>query len=157
MAGQVTYPSAQFPGYPSVSVDCPDGWVPFPTPAAPLAVALEVEPGVFRANVVLAIARLEPGSTLAQVEETIARTLAGLPGYTRAERAVVEVDGRPGFRIEGSFTDPQVGVLVQAVQVLVVEHDGATDVIQLTGTCAASQVESVFAGIRDLQESVVIR
>lgn len=156
MAGQATYPSAQFPGYPTVSLDYPDGWSPLPTPASPLAVVLDAEPGAFRANVVTAIARLDAGATLDQVRSTIVGTFEGLPGYAEVGREELEVDGRPGFRIEGSFSDPQAGTLVQAVRVALVEHDGVTDVVQLTGTCTAPQVETVFGDIRSIQESVGI-
>jgi len=156
MAGQATYPSAEFPGYPTISLHYSDRWSPLRTPTTPLALVRDSGPGAFRANVVLAIARLDPGSTLAPVEEALTRSFAGLPGYVESARGTGELNGWATSTIDGSFTDPEVGTLVQSVTVVLAVHDGVTDAIQLTGTCSAAQSAEVLDEIHLILASAVI-
>jgi len=156
VAGQATYPSPEFPGYPTISLHYADRWSPLRTPTTPLALVRDSGPGAFRANIVMAIARLDPGSTLAPVDEALSRSFAGLPGYVESARGSGELGGWPSSWIDGRFTDPEVGTLVQSVRVVLVEHDGATDAIQLTGTCSAAQADEVLDEIRTILASAVI-
>ena len=59
--------------------------------------------------------------------------------------------GLPGFRIEGAFVHPQVGGLVQAARITVVDHGSAVDLVQLTGTCTAVQARGTLEEIRTIQ------
>lgn len=152
----IAYPSPQFPGYPQVTMDCPEGWSPLPIPQVHLAVAADVEEGKFRPNVVVVLSRLREDQTL---EATVADVLSRyepLPEYAEVGRAEADVSGFPGFRIECSWHDDTAGTVAQALRLAVVEHDGVRDLIQVTGTCRGTQVEVVWPWIRAIQDSVKV-
>lgn len=150
----LTYPSSTFPGFPAVVMDCPDGWSPRTLPEAQLAIVQERPEGEFRPNVVVVMQRMRPEQTVeAIIEEAVARFEA-TPGYEEVGRAVTTAGGLPSLRIEGAWTTPETGTLAQALRLVVAEHDGVRDVVEVTGTCAGHQVEEVWDEIRAVQDSV---
>ncbi|WP_425955073.1 LpqN/LpqT family lipoprotein [Xylanimonas sp. McL0601] len=153
---KIAYPSPQFPALPAVTLDCPDGWSPVPTPQAHLAVGLDVEEGQFRPNVVVILSRLLPGQTLEGTAADAIARLEVLPGYEEVGREDADVAGRPGFRIECSWSDETAGTVAQAVRLAVVEHDGVRDLVQVTGTARGTQVEVAWPWIRAIQDSLTI-
>ncbi|HWV76647.1 MAG TPA: LpqN/LpqT family lipoprotein [Isoptericola sp.] len=151
----LAYPSDQFPAFPAVSLDRPDGWSALPTPQAQLAIVRDAA-GEFRANVVVVITRLLPDQTLETVAKEAAARLEALPGYEEVGRIEVEISGHPGFRIEGAWTTPDTGTVAQALRATVVEHHGMRDLVQITGTCSGDQVQALWETIRSVQDSVRI-
>lgn len=152
----LAYPSEQFPAYPGVSLDCPDGWSALPTPQAQLAIVRDAGAEEFRANVVVVITRLLPEQTLETVAKEAAARLEALPGYEEVGRLEMEISGHPGFRIEGAWTTQDTGTVAQALRATVVEHDGMRDLVQITGTCSGGQVQALWETIRSVQDSVRI-
>src|SRR3712207_8882671 len=61
---------------------------------------------------------------------TVLASVAPLAQYNELGRAELDVLGLPGFRIEGAFVHPQVGGLVQAARITVVDHGSAVDFVQ---------------------------
>ncbi|HWS57453.1 MAG TPA: LpqN/LpqT family lipoprotein [Actinotalea sp.] len=151
--GRAEFPSAVFPGYPTVSVEHPDTWSPVVIPTSPLALARTVAEGDFRPNVVVAFARVRGSATLPDVCADVIAKLTGLPGYEEVGRSEERAEGFAVFRIEGSFSDPRVGTLVQAVRMVLIPRGEVSDVVQMTGTCAGSQVEAVYGEIRAILAS----
>ncbi len=152
----IAYPSPQFPGYPQVTMDCPEGWSPLPIPQANLAVAADVEEGKFRPNVVVVLSRLREDQTLDATVADVLSRYESLPEYAEVGREATEVAGHPGFRIECSWRDDTAGTVAQALRLAIVEHDGVRDLLQLTGTCRGTQVEVVWPWIRAIQDSLVV-
>jgi hypothetical protein len=156
MTSTATFPSADFPGHPGLALDHPDDWYPLTDVALPLAVAKHVPEGDFRPNVVVAVTRVRGDVTLDQAIETTMGRLTGLDGYAEVGREHVEVDGWPGFRAELSFADPRVGTMAQAIRIAVVARGSVADLVEMTGSCTAAQVESTWPEIRAVQSSLKI-
>lgn len=155
--GRAEFPSEVFPGYPTVSVEHPDTWSPVLLPTSPLALARTAAEGEFRPNVVVAFARVRGSATLPDVSADVIAKFTGLPGYEEVGRSEEQTAGVAVFRIEGSFSDPRVGTLVQAVRMVLIPRGEVSDVVQVTGTCAATQVEAVYGEIRSILASVAVR
>jgi hypothetical protein len=153
----ISFPSELFPGYPEISMDCPTGWQPMPDGRVTLAVIKDVPPGQFRPNVVVACSRLHPGQTLEQAIDEVSKTMSELDEYAEIGREQRLISGFPGFRLEGSFSDPSVGILVQAVRLAAIHQGPVTDLLQVTGTCSGAQAEQMWGQIRQIQDSITVR
>lgn len=150
----VTYPSETFPGFPEVTMDCPEGWVPLPVPEAQIAI-IQVRPeGEFRPNVLVVIQRMPPGQTFDEVVQQALVKFESTPGYQEVGRVKTTVSGLPAIRIEGAWTSATTGTMAQALRMAIVEHDGVRDVVEITGTCAGVQAKEVWPIVRAIQDSV---
>src|SRR3954470_11598491 len=75
----LAYPSADFPGQPSVSLEVPDGWEPAHAPGTTLAARLPRD-GVFAPNVVVRIEPCAPGFRVDASLEQVAAMAASRGG-----------------------------------------------------------------------------
>jgi len=153
MTGTVRFPSDAFPAFPAVELDHPRGWVPHAGVGVVLSVAKRVAPRTFQPLVGVSVARFGPGYSLQAAIDTVLASVAPLAQYNELGRAELDVLGLPGFRIEGAFVHPQVGGLVQAARITVVDHGSAVDFVQITGTCTAVQAKGTLEEIRAIQAS----
>ncbi|MFE5308858.1 LpqN/LpqT family lipoprotein [Isoptericola sp. NPDC056573] len=150
----VTYPSETFPGFPEISMDCPEGWAPHPVPAAQLAIVQQRPDGEFRPNVVVVMQRLSGDQTIEEVIQQAVERLEATPGYEEVGRIRTTLAGAPAARIEGAWSTEETGTVAQALRIAVIEHDGVRDVVEVTGTCAGSQATEVWQTVRAIQDSV---
>jgi hypothetical protein len=153
MTGTVRFPSDAFPAFPAIELDHPKGWAPSAGVGVVLAVTKRVAPRTFQPLVGVSVARFAPGYSLQDAIGTVLASVAPLAQYSELGRAELEVLGLPGFRIEGAFVHPQVGGLVQAARITVVDHGPAVDFVQITGTCTAVQAKGTLEEIRSIQAS----
>jgi len=154
MSSVLAYPSADFPAPVGVRLDCPEGWVPLPEVALPLALAQVVPAGQFRPNVIVVVSRSRKPFTVRDAADEVVARLTGVDGFTEMGRQELEVGGLEGFRMEGAFPDASGGTLVQAVRTTVVDRGPVVDIVQVTGSCAGTQAATVLAEIRAIQESL---
>lgn len=154
MTQTLTSPSEAFPAPPALALQYPDGWYPLPEAGLALAVAKTVPEGQFRPNVVVAVTRLRSGATLDQAVVAATAKLAGLDGYTEVGREHTTVSGLPGFRIEVTFADGRGATMAQALRLVLVDRGPVVDLVEMTGSCLAPQVESTWQEIRDIQSSL---
>ena len=151
----LTFPSEAFPAYPQLSIQTPEGWVALAGVGLPLAAAREVPAGQFRPNVLVTVQRFGAGHTMADARKEVNGRLNDLPKFTETLREDgAGLLGTTGLRVEGYFSDGKGGTLVQAVRMAVLQTGAVCDVVQITGTCAGSQVEPAFGEIRDIQDSL---
>ena len=156
MGAVLTFPSEAFPAAPSLQVVQPEGWVALAGVGLPLALAQEVPTGQFRPNVLVTVTRFGADFTVAAARKDVAKRLKELPRFTETLREdAAELLGVPGLRVEGYFSDGRGGTLVQALRMCVLPAGPVFDVVQITGTCAGAQVDSAFAQIREIQDSLV--
>ena len=153
MTGTVRFPSDAFPAFPAIELDHPKGWAPSAGVGVVLAVTKRVAPRTFQPLVGVSVARFAPGYSLRDAIDTVLASVAPLAQYSELGRAELDVLGLPGFRIEGAFVHPQVGGLVQAARITVVDHGPAVDFVQITGTCTAVQAKGTLEEIRSIQAS----
>ncbi|WP_066466027.1 LpqN/LpqT family lipoprotein [Sanguibacter suarezii] len=157
MGDVLTFPSDAFPAYPSLQVAQPQGWVGLAGVGLPLALAQEVPAGQFRPNVLVTVTRFGADFTVAAARKDVAKRLKALPRFTETLREdAAEMLGVSGLRVEGYFSDGKGGTLVQALRMCVLPAGPVFDVVQITGTCAGTQVDSAFAQIREIQDSLIL-
>ena len=77
----ILYPSEDFPAPVGVSLDCPEGWHPFPEAAQDLAVLKDVPDGQFRPNVIVSVRRMPKGTALQSAVAELRQRAAVLPEY----------------------------------------------------------------------------
>jgi hypothetical protein len=152
----VSYPSETFPGLPSFTMDCPDGWTPHQVPGAQLAIIQDRPQGEFKPNVVVVLQRLHPTQDSAEVVEQAVERLRATPDYEEVGRADTTLSGQPAARVEGAWFTEKTGTIAQALRVGVVEHDGVRDLVEITGTCAGPQAGEVWPTVRAIQDSLTL-
>lgn len=152
----VSYPSEDFPGFPEITMDCPDGWEPQQVPGAQLAIVQQRPEGEFRPNVVVIMQRLHPDQTTDDVIADAVKRLEATPGYEEVGRTRTTLAGVPAARIEGAWATETTGTIAQALRIGVIEHDGVRDALEITGTCAGPQAPDVWPEVRAIQDSVAL-
>ncbi|MFC4628987.1 LpqN/LpqT family lipoprotein [Promicromonospora alba] len=150
----VTYPSETFPGFPEVTMDCPEGWVPLSVPEAQMAIIQNRPEGEFRPNVLVVIQRMPPTQTFDEVIQDALAKFEATPDYKEVGRVKTTVSGLPAIRVEGAWTSEKTGTMAQALRLAIVEHDGVRDVVEVTGTCAGAQAKEIWTTVRAIQDSV---
>jgi hypothetical protein len=150
----LTYPSAQFPGPPSVSVDVPEGWAPVRVPGTLLAARRADTAGRFAPNLVVR------GFTRSG-DFTIGRALGELRSYVedRAQGQMdppfaLELDGVPFVGVNVSWTDERVGDVVQAHLFAGARRGQVVDLIQVTGSVGGEQVGAEYDTLQQLMQTV---
>lgn len=153
MTTNATYPSAEFPASAGVSVPVPEGWASLAAVAPLLAVGrVAHEPGTFQANLVVTSKRTL-GITLDEAAEATAQSLRTSPEWAETGQEFCDaLGGRPCFRIEGAFSSEQAGTVYQAALTTVVERGPFVDIVQVVGSCTASQVDDCLPAIRAMQQ-----
>lgn len=153
MSPTASFPSADFPAFPSVTIDAPEGWVPITAQGSILAVAKRSEDGVFSPNVVVAISRFTGEYQLSTAIEAVSRKYSEQKDVAELGREERQVLGVPGFRIEAGYADDRVGTLMQGTHLAVVRQSNVADLVQITGTCTGSQAREIWPVIRGILES----
>lgn len=158
MTTTVSFPSEQFPAYPAISVEAPEGWTPIVVPGMVLALGRTPEPDVFRANVVVAVSRFPAGYELSTASKSVVEKFASLADAHEIGRDTATIDGVEWFHIESTFSDPRVGTLVQSAHLSIVDHGSVVDLVQVTGTVTGTQAhENGLGEVREIQRSATAR
>ena len=157
MSETATYPSTESPAPAGVTLPRPEGWEVLAVPAALLALGRSgYAPEEFQPNVVVTTSR-GIGTTLDQAAAATVEALESSPGWEETGREIRDsFGGRPAFRMEGAFSHPQAGTLYQAVLITVVERGPFVDIVQVVGSCSASQVNDCLPAIRSIQQGATI-
>ncbi|QOT15463.1 hypothetical protein [Paenarthrobacter sp. YJN-5] len=132
------YPSTAFPAFPSIAVDPPEGWTPRVVPDAVGALMGPAVPGSYVPNVVITVSRRTPDYGLKDIAKSVDAFLSTLPDAVLLGTEPVVINGRDWHIREARYTHPDAGSLTQFTAVTVVQRDVTTDVVQLTGSCRAS-------------------
>ena len=156
MAETVSYPSELFPAPPTVSLTVPDAWSALPLPEVVVAVATEHAADEFRPTVVVAVSRNPTDFTLEVALAAIAEKLIGLTEREEVVNVPTEIAGFAAQRVEVTFSDPRVGTIAQAVTFVLVPNGPVVDLVQITGSCSAGQIEATFGEIRGILSSAIV-
>ncbi|MBD8080572.1 LpqN/LpqT family lipoprotein [Cellulosimicrobium arenosum] len=154
---ELRYPSDDFPAPVGVGVSIPDGWVPLPLVALPLAVGREVAEGEFNPNLIVLVSRIRADQSLDDAHAQALGALRPLPKMRELGGGDVEVDGHAGRWVEAQFRGGAGAVLVQTVRTVVVPRGPVADLVQLTGTCTVTQHPWAGPEIRQIAESLRIQ
>lgn len=157
MTTTVSYPSAEFPAPAGVSVTAPEGWEPLAALGPLLAVGKTPrEERTFQPNVVVTSIRTL-GVTLEEAATTTVDSMRTSNEWAENGQAFVDgLGGRPCFRIEGAFSSPEAGTVYQAALTTVVPRGPFVDIVQVVGSCTASQVKECLPLIREMLASATL-
>lgn len=155
MTQHVQYPSEAFPAEPTIGLDIPDNWEAVVIPGSVLAVARELEEGVFRPNIVISVTRFTGTYDLQVAIDAVVAKFASLEDAKEIGRDISTIGDREWAHIESTFIDPRAGTLVQAAHLTVVRHGAVTDLVQATGSVNAAQAQGgVLVELRNIQRSI---
>jgi hypothetical protein len=150
----LAYPSADFPGPPSVRLEVPDGWEPAHAPGTTLAARLPRE-GSFAPNVVVSIESCGPAFRVEESLEQV-RTMATTRGGAVSEPYAAELGEAQFVGCDATWPDPDVETVLQANLFHVVPGGGAASghLVQLTGAVGGPSAEADYELVRDVLTTV---
>jgi hypothetical protein len=153
----VAYPSADFPGLPSIALDVPEGWEPAHAPGTALAARLPRE-GAFAPNVVVSIEQCGAGFRVEASLDQIA-SMAQARGGTVSEPYAADLAGAEFVGCDATWPDPDVETVLQANLFHIVRHAapdggdpassgavGASPAVPLPGTAYLVQLTGAVGG-----------
>ena len=147
---QASFPSDEFPAFPAVTLEAPDGWQPRAVAGTVLAVIDDRGPDAFSPNVVVSITRTAAGHTLDQAAAAVEESVSRLPEVAPVDAARVEFGDRPWAVSEFAYATSAVGTVVQVVAVTVVDNGPVSDVVRVTGTATPADYETALPVIRQV-------
>ena len=147
---QASFPSDDFPAFPAVTLDAPDGWEPRAFAGTVLALIDDRGPDAFSPNVVVGVTRTAAGHTLDEAAAAVEEYVSRLSEVAPVDSARVEFGGRTWAVSEFAYTTAAVGTVVQVVAVTVVDHGPVTDVVRVTGTATPADYETSLPAIRQI-------
>lgn len=151
----LAYPSADFPGQPSVALEVPDGWEPAHAPGTTMAARLPRDGG-FAPNVLVTIASCGPEFDVQESLEQIA-SLATSRGGTVSEPYAADLGGAQFVGCDATWPDPDVETVLQANLFHLVRSgspDAGAHVVQLTGAVGGPDAVDDYELIRQVLTTV---
>jgi hypothetical protein len=150
----LAYPSADFPGQPSVALDVPEGWEPVHAPGTTMAARLPRE-GAFAPNVVVNIEPCEPAF---RVEDSLdqLRAMATSRGGAVSEPYAAELGDAQFVGCDATWPDPDVETVLQAnlFHVAGADSRSGAHLVQLTGAVGGASAETDYELIRQVLTTV---
>ncbi|GAB3873626.1 hypothetical protein [Terrabacter terrigena] len=150
----LAYPSADFPGQPSVALEVPEGWEPVHAPGTTMAARLPRE-GAFAPNVVV---NIEPCGPAFQVEDSLdqLRAMATSRGGAVSEPYAAELGDAQFVGCDATWPDPDVETVLQAnlFHVAAAGSGPSAHLVQLTGAVGGAGAEADYELIRRVLTSV---
>src|SRR4051794_26752833 len=148
-----SFPSTDFPGLTSVSLDAVDGWSPLHAPGAVLALVRQVEPERFAPNITVMVTRHSPDFPVDVTIAEVAAEAADLTDASVEPSFVTAIGARDYVGCNVAFRHAEAGTLVQVHLFTPVDHGPVRDVVHLTGTCSAEHAEAEYAELQKVMSS----
>jgi len=153
---ELTYPSETFPGPPSVTVDVPETWAPVRVGGTLLSCRRINSDHGFAPNVV--IRGFQRSSDF-----TMRHALAELRGFVADQREghvdepfELELGGVPFLGVNVSWSDPEIGTVVQ-IHVFAGSRRGRiVDLIQATGSVGGDDAQSAYGEVQQILQTIRI-
>lgn len=154
MNDRLVFPSVDFPAYPELSVQKPDGWVGLAATGLPLALAKTVEPGTFRPNVLVTLQRFGVDFSVDAAIKALNEKLKKLTRFKESSREVNEDSDGTNVVVIGRFAGSRGEMFVHCVRVVVIKREYVYDVVEITGTASALTGDNGLEEIREIVLSV---
>jgi len=145
---EASFPSADFPAFPAVSLQYPDEWTPRPVVNTLFAVIDDRGAEAFSPNVVAGVTRAVGSFTLEQAAAAVQADVAALNEVAPVDAAQVGFGGTPWFVSEFAHSTEAAGTVIQIIAVTVVASGPFTDVVRVTGTASPADYEQSLPVIR---------
>jgi len=140
----LTYPSATFPGRPTLRLDLPEGWAAIPAvddlAGAALVAVRSAPPGEFRPNVVVTVDEAPADHSVRHDLDGVARLATERDAGVAGEVHALNLGGVTFFGRGLSYIDPRAGTLLVRNLFGFVRRDvdGALFRITVTGTIGST-------------------
>lgn len=158
MTSTVTYPSALVPGPPPIHLEMPEGWIQVWVPETLIAIRDGARGADhFLANVVVRhhqrVAPFGRDQVRAELAGQASHRQQGEVGAVRLR----EMGGREWIGADLTFVDPQAGTVAQTHWFATEQQEQVVDVVQVTGSRAASRRSVDDVTIDQIVESIRVR
>jgi hypothetical protein len=153
-AMKIRYPSEDFPAFPNVELEIPDGWATKIVPEVDLCVIQDRGSADFSPNLVGVFVRDVAGHTLEEAGTAPINYVKGIEGAKVLTSVKVPINDRSWTVLEYGFTDQQVGTMFQIIATTVHATERVTDTLRLTGTCRVVSFEQMNQDVATLREII---
>lgn len=156
MTTSMSFPSADFPGFPYLSVEAPEQWVGLGAVGLPLALARNVEGQTFRPSLLVSVSRVGAESSFESQCSALLARLKKLPRFKEVLRDESQGPLGQELFVEGRFVGGKGELLKQFVRVVFIKRGFVYDVVEITGTVSLLTRDNGEDEVRDLVHSVEI-
>lgn len=150
----LTYPSAEFPGPPSVDLDIPGDWAPVRVPGTLLAARHRDAEDRFAPSIVVRGLTRESEFTLTSAVAELRDSIQARPDGTVEEPFTVDLGGVPFLGVNCSFHDDSAGSVVQTHLFTAARRPGVVDLVQVTGSLAGEHVGHRYGALQAVMQTV---
>lgn len=153
---QLTYPSETFPGPPSVTLDVPDTWAPVRVGGALMSCRrIESDRG-FAPNVVVRGFQRSSDFTMRDALAELRAFVEDQPDGRVDAPFDLALDGTRLLGVNVSWTDPQIGIVVQVHLFHSSRRGRVVDLIQATGSVGGDGAQSTYGEVQQILQTVRI-
>lgn len=153
---ELSYPSEMFPGPPSVTLDAPDTWGPVRVGGTLLACRRIESDESFAPNVVVRGFQRTSDFTMRDAIAELRRFLDEQEAGSLDDPFEIELGGVPFVGVNVSWTDPEIGTVVQIHLFAGSRRGRIVDIVQATGSVGGETAESSYAEVQQILQSVRI-
>jgi hypothetical protein len=148
----LAYPSPDFPGPPSLTLEVGDGWEPVHAPGTMLAARLP-RPEGFSPTVVVTLERCAPDHAVERSLEHVG-TIAASRGGGVSEPYAAELDGARFVGCDATWVDPEAVTVLNANLFHVAGAGRTAYLVQLTGAVGGPAAEADYDLVRSVLTTV---
>ena len=152
----IAYPSELFPGPPSVAVDLPADWTAVRVPGTLLAARRTDSDGRFAPNLVIRGFTRSGDFSLGMALRELKEFVDQRDGGTMDDPFEVSIDEVPYVGINVSWTDDNVGDVVQAHLFAGARRGQVIDLVQVTGSVGGEHVATQYETVQQVMQTVRI-
>lgn len=151
---QLTYPSEVFPGPPGVTIDVPDTWAPVRVGGTLLSCRrIESDHG-FAPNVVIRGFQRTGDFSMRQALDELRGFVAQQDQGHVDEPFELELGEVPFVGVNVSWTDPEIGTVVQIHLFAGSRRGRIVDLVQATGSVGGGDAQSAYAEVQQILQTI---
>ena len=151
---QLSYPSETFPGPPSVTVDVPESWAPVRVGGALLSCRRVESDHGFAPNVVIRGFQRTSDFTMRDALAELREFVAGQEAGHVDEPFELDLGDVPFLGVNVSWTDEQIGTVVQIHLFAGSRRGRIIDLLQVTGSVGGSDAQNSYAEVQQILQTV---
>lgn len=153
---QLSYPSETFPGPPSVTLDVPEAWAPVRV-AGTLMSCRRIEGDLgFAPNVVIRGFQRASDFTMREALAELRSFVEGQQDGTVDTPFEIDLGGTPFLGVNVSWSDREIGTVVQIHLFSSSRRGRMVDLVQVTGSVGGSDAQSSYAEVQQILQTVRI-
>lgn len=153
---QLTYPSATFPGPPGVTIDVPDTWAPVRVGGTLMSCRRITSDHGFAPNVVIRGFQRTADFTMRHALEELRGFVGDQQAGSVDDPFELELGGVPFLGVNVSWTDPEIGTVVQIHLFAGSRRGRIIDLVQATGSVGGDDAQTSYAEVQQILQTVRI-